>query len=110
MKTPKDVLLGVKELLSDPNKWTQGAAAVDNEGGSVYPTDRSACQFCLIGGVSRVLGQGPFSEKSTLHAEVCEVLRSACREIAGNAYLTRYNDSHTHAEVMGLLDKAIELA
>lgn len=61
MNTVKETLLGVKELLSDPNKWGQGMSAMSSDGKPVHATDRAACKFCLLGGLDKVLTAGLLS-------------------------------------------------
>jgi hypothetical protein len=45
------VLKQVRELLSDPTKWTQGTSARDASGNAVDPKDPAATCFCVYGAV-----------------------------------------------------------
>jgi hypothetical protein len=41
----------IKELLSSPEKWTQGVSARDKNGDIVYATCATATCFCLMGAI-----------------------------------------------------------
>ena len=43
----------IKELLSDPSKWTQGKIARDSSMNEIHPNDPQAVCWCLIGAVRK---------------------------------------------------------
>lgn len=92
----------VKELLSSPEKWTQGTYARDALGGRpVPPLDEDAVCFCLIGAVRKcypiISDQCPVLAKITL--ELCTNLKMAV--------ITDWNDypDRTFEQVKQLVDK-----
>lgn len=96
MNNITEILIKAKALIADPNYWTKGTYfrdRKDNECGI-----NMACKFCSIGAVHKVapycLGNG--------------ALTALANSINGPEPLYLYNDTHTHAEVMAVWDKAIE--
>lgn len=53
MKTLKEVLIGAKDILSDPNKWCKGASAVNSNGYAVEALQHDACKFCMLGAIEK---------------------------------------------------------
>ncbi len=98
-----ETLERVRELLSDPNRWTQGFFARNAEGAGIgidgIKADKAAA-FCILGALFRV--DGPYG----FPAE--EAIRNALpRGVQG---IPDYNDSRRHRSVLKLLDKAIAKA
>jgi hypothetical protein len=48
----------VKDILSDPSKWTQGFFARDKLGQPCEPLDENAVQYCIVGALMRAYGRG----------------------------------------------------
>lgn len=90
-------LKAVRELLSDESHWTQGEAARSEDGRAVSPQEKEACSWCLIGAAIKVAEEG---------SDAHQILR-ALKEAGSIKYVHHFNDSHSHAEVLQLLDKAI---
>jgi hypothetical protein len=44
----------VKDILSDPSKWTQGAAARNKRGELCSVLSPDATRFCILGAIARV--------------------------------------------------------
>jgi hypothetical protein len=42
------------QLFSKPGTWTQGPYALDRLGNAISPTHRSACKWCLVGGLLKI--------------------------------------------------------
>lgn len=93
----------VCELLSGPEKWTQGVPAMDAAGDLVLPTDPRACCWCLRGAIERCY-----------KPEWCQAVEAAyIRELYGSSKrklvecLSVWNDSpqRTFADVRKLLVK-----
>lgn len=99
----KEVLVQAKELISTEEKWTQGAYGRQADGTLISFTDPRACRFCTMGALFRA------------SAEDMDGFDGANRALS-QAIGTRsigivaFNDSHTHAEVMAMFDKAIRIA
>ena len=87
-----EILKAGRELISDPARWTQGAFARNETGESIF-ADEGAIRFCSIGAISKVCG------KRCVSKFACEVL--------GGFNVALFNDTHTHAEVLAMWDRAI---
>lgn len=125
MNTTLEILRRARERLSDPARWTQGAYARDADGFTTAMYDDDAVCWCLVGAISKETnilnlpwyGDGEkavnFLSKqvSTLVSEFNdththgEVLALLDRAIRGS--LIDFNDTHSHEEVLELIDKAI---
>ena len=109
-EVPKDdcraILTRTREILSDPDRWTQGAVAVDAKGQSLSsPIYRKAVSWCLMGACAKAaydLGL-IYDMRSVAHA---------LRPYAPSPYedVTRFNDSRhvTHDKVLLLIDRSLE--
>lgn len=97
-ETPADQLRAAKALIDTPDKWTREVMGRDISGHPVEDVDSAVC-FCIIGAtvVARAPLDGP--------------LRDSLPEWA-HASFADFNDSPrtSHADVMALFDRAIELA
>lgn len=96
--TPKDVLCEARRLIENPDRWVgkcRMAEAVD--GREVGPNHPDAYRFCLIGALKR----------ASLNEVEYDVARHVVGELLGDHLIGVWNDNHTHAEVIGLLDQAI---
>lgn len=92
-----------RRLISDPGKWTVGAAARTATGLYLSSgSDADATCWCSYGAIQKVAGD-------LVEAEVI-VLRAVVRAYAGDysATIVTFNDSHSHKEVMAVWDLAID--
>jgi hypothetical protein len=92
-------------LIDSPEKWAQGASAKDSEGFIVALHAEDAVSFCSLGALGIKC-----SDKGYLDNEAYESSRTYLKRAAGQRLITEYNDTRTHAEVMQMFDKAIQLA
>jgi hypothetical protein len=92
---PAEVLRGAKALIQDPAHWCQFEMCLPE-------WDGLAKRFCSVGALFEF----------NPHPRDCVVfLDRAAKELsAGRFSIAGYNDSRTHAEVMLLWDRAIELS
>lgn len=92
--TALESLRSARARIATPDRWTQSAAARDSGGRGVEATDPSAVCWCLIATLqlSRWL-----EHENALTAVTIET----------GGYLAQFNDTHTHAEVLAALDRAI---
>jgi hypothetical protein len=100
MTTPQEALQKARELISDPKRWTQGAFARDGKGRSASIA-RGVC-FCSIGAIASVAG-----------TNLVRPVPDAILKLAGfrsHAEWARFNDSHSHSEVLARFDRALEKA
>ena len=98
-----DTLHGMRELLAEPSRWTQKVSARDAAGKSRDATDPCATSFCLVGAAQRVSPQGP---TGVYYGLVTKHLADTLGRRWGIG-LAKYNDTHTHTEVLALLNTAI---
>lgn len=92
----RDDLEGVRECVVQG--WTRGHLALDKHGTPCIPNDEDAAEFCLVGAMQRMTGATMLDP-----GEVYGV-------IADHLYpvnVTEFNDSHTKAQVIRMLDKVI---
>ena len=103
MKTVLQLLTEGRELISDPKRWTTGEFARDEHERAVFVYDPKAVCWCSVGAIHKVEGPPtPSSGENTWPALRALHAATACRNIA------KYNDTHSHAEVLAIWDKAIE--
>lgn len=87
-------------LIEDPARWTTNFFARNKQGGaSVEPESQQATCWCSLGAVRRVIGP----ELINAEAEIARALEAATGE-----WITEFNDTHSHAEVLAGWRKAIE--
>lgn len=96
-----DALQALREaraLIQDPERWTRGVLARDANGREVDEHADAAVCWCLEGAVARVCAQSGCG-----FYEAWGPVRSAAAFVP----LAEFNDSHSHADVLAVLDKAI---
>lgn len=93
----------VRELLSDPERWTKGAWALNQAGAEVNAISSDAKCWCLVGAISRCYRtddeQQPIRDAS---AKVKALI------LDRHATIVDFNDSPktTHADILAVLDEA----
>lgn len=105
--TTLETLTKVRELLSDPDRWCQGLRARNKDGLPVEPDGRTAVSWCLSGAIQRVSATSYLGFDAISAIDEIFDARSVLDEII-YVSLEEYNDTHTHTEVLALLDEAIE--
>lgn len=88
----------IRELLSSPDKWTQGVFARNSSGYRTYELDQDACSFCLMGALYRCYID---TEDDGL------LVRSKLGQAIEDNTITGWNDDpkRTFAEVKELVDR-----
>ncbi|WP_454287239.1 DUF6197 family protein [Rhizobium arsenicireducens] len=81
------------DLIRDPDNWTRQTRARNAAGNPVQPEDKSAKSFCSIGAMYRV---GMNLQERRAAAELI------------HPRLQQFNDTHTHAEVMEVWNRALQ--
>ncbi len=98
----REFLQRVRAIISDPSHWTQGALARGADGKSANVTDRATC-WCLVGAFYATAEEGGvdffFIEEA--------MFAVSCRLPDSSISISNYNDTHEHADVIALLDRAI---
>ncbi len=95
-KTTKEILTEARSLITDRDNWTQGFFARDSEGLKIGARDTDAVCWCAWGALGRSANEDEYAtawQQLTLFME---------------GSIARFNDSHTHEEVLTAFDKAIE--
>ena len=101
MSQAKKVLERARELITDPAHHTQDAYAKDDRGIKVSVNNVRATCWCSMGAISKAetqLGYGFTDGARNLLVTAME----------GN--IIKFNDSHTHEEVLAAFDNAIQEA
>lgn len=98
----KEILIEVREVIKDRKSWTYNAWARDKYGKPVRVDSENAVRFCLLGAGEKVTGNlGLLTDWYDLLLELCKYTDNNPGE---------FNDTHTHKQVIEMLDRAIELA
>ncbi len=106
--TPVELLRELRSLLSDESRWAQRNFAYRANGvptGGTYP---EAVCWCVSGAMQKVLGNGTrFTTEAgySLQAQVVSLLGE--ESMKG---VVKFNDTHTHGEVMDWFDRALAKA
>ena len=106
---PTEILEGVRELLSDERRWCKGAFARNKDGAKLrYGSDEGARRWDIGGAVDHVASGGYEDGGHALRLIDDEEDLPPDTPEAGP--ITAFNDleSTTHADMLGLLDRAIE--
>lgn len=105
MTTDLDTLKQMRILLDKPEHWTQDVYARNIEGKSTLVTFDDAYSFCLYGAHRKITKGGMLS------VTVNQILIDAMKVVGSGRYeIGHFNDTHTHTQVLKLLDTAIEIA
>lgn len=106
MTTIYETLVAAKNLISNPDNWTQEAVARDSHGADTYSLNTDAVCWCSIGALHKVTKNNSLVITSAAK-HLRFVLEQEHKDYDGIAH---FNDSHTHAEVMAFWNKAIAAA
>ena len=130
MKSTKEVLIEARELISDPEHWTQGAFAEhqDYDDDEIYfdetePNAPDACRWCASGAIAKIEDTDSplWQDLEPLAAELGWRLADQDNPYLGSQpddewaqdraidVIARFNDNPntTHADVLALFDRAI---
>lgn len=100
-----EILTKARELISDPDSWTQGAFARNRDGLSTEIGSDYAVCWCANGALARVTqGKDVWFQGRWVHIRHLLEHGIDCKGIVC------FNDSHEHEEVLEMFDKAIELS
>lgn len=96
----RGVLMRTRERIADPARWTQWVAARDVDGARVNPCSPTATCWCLFGALWVEGGGG----MSNVYISAIAALHQPLHGLN----VADFNDRHTHADVLALLDRAVE--
>jgi hypothetical protein len=102
MTTTAEILQKARDLISDEKNWTKGEYARNERGSFIDYDSKSATCFCSVGALLKV-------SPAERARDAFFFLSQECEETAGQL-VVRFNDTHTHAEVLDLFDRAIKRA
>jgi hypothetical protein len=92
-------LIAARALIADPKNWTQDVMASRADQMECEPRDPDAVCWCSLGAISKV----------TEGLEEFWRARDALRQfVSDSPSVSEFNDTHTHAEVLAVFDRAIE--
>ncbi len=106
-KTVAQILKEARALIADEKNWTQGDYARSSLGNSTGVKNEDAECFCAIGALAKVQGITPNDD---ITGASYLALEASGGEQTLGFIVARYNDDHTHAEVLALFDRAIARA
>lgn len=98
--TVADVVREVRNLLADPDRWTQGDFAQNAMGDAVPAWANEAVCWCLVGAIEKVCDE---SEDVTEYE-----IETALRDFSGWDPISSFNDNNPHAQVVTMLDRFLE--
>lgn len=94
--TVKDVLIAARAKIADPANWTQRVSAREVNGHVVAHDDAMAVCWCALGALANVIWRN----------DIYWAAESALSDAIGGS-IHKFNDTHTHAEVLAKFDEAI---
>ncbi len=111
---PVDILSLARTLIARPDRWAQGAIALDRNGRSLTTFD-GGCRFCAAGAVglaAHVLGQDETARRSIGPAvdHAGRLLDSAAYKLGEFESYIGLNEHDTHANVVAMFDHALDMA
>lgn len=103
--TVKEGFEGLRALLEDPDRWTQGANALDEEGKMLFwGTNPEAVSWCINGGIHLIADRVSTPDGRPLSG----MMRRSLMLHIETSRIGAFNDSHSHEEVIALFDKILE--
>jgi len=109
LDTPVKVLNAIKESIKDPEQWSQGAEARSSFGQPVQWNSRHAVKLSLVGAYFRLNPPpGPGAQAMVAFEVATSEYRSGFYDQWDHA--KSFEATHSHAEVIAAIDRAIELA
>jgi hypothetical protein len=113
-----EVLSAARELIADPEHWTQGTYAIENTGNEVYPDESNAYAFCSAGALAKASGttfnEAGDMQPTQLYDTAYFELKRAALALFGTDSVTSVNDGElktdpetAHPDVLAMFEKAI---
>ena len=104
-KEVKQTLIKARSLIEKPENWLQGSFSCDAEGNHCFATEENAVCFCSLGAVERAINETivDYGCGADVYAAARELL-----QVKMGTSAIKFNDSHTHQEVLAKFDEAIK--
>jgi len=104
--TPHQVLVAARTLLSNRDRWTQGAFAKTEKGRVIGPTEAKAVCFCAMGACRHIGGETQIAYRAQ------DALDRAAQAKFSDAYgplcIVEVNDELGYEQTLQCFDAAIE--
>lgn len=97
-------LRNVRELLSDPDRWTRGSVARTADDAETHPRSRNAVAWCLVGAAEHCA-----TDRLSYWAARSALFEEISRRMPG-AGIPRFNDTATHEELLSVIEAALHRA
>ena len=113
MKEYAEVLRDARALIADEARWIKGHFALDEDGEEVPSHSRRACKFCLVGAVRHAAMTRLGGNELAPHCVKLGHMVIASLPTGKHTWMaSEFNDNPrtTHADALGVLDRAIERA
>ena len=114
--TTETILRQARELISDPARWTQNAAARSAHGHPVPVVSPHAIKWCAIGAIARTIDElkqswaAPNVGAAWLTMKAVTNPDQSRLNNCSNAEIATFNDAASHEDVMLVFKHAIEAA
>lgn len=99
------IIEGARDLISDPGKWCQGHLGLTADGRDTTGATPDTVKRCVIGAMHAVAKTHGFTQKQAEDAHQA-VMKQKCRLFGWDRDLGVFNNTHTHAQVLKVLDAA----
>lgn len=108
-----EILKAARALITSPDNWTQGSYARNAIGLTTLIASGEACRFCSLGAIERIMHISRDNlrrNRDVAAGDVRKCLVQAIYKYQGGVKSTiaRFNDHHTHSEVLAVFDLAID--
>jgi hypothetical protein len=89
--TDLQLVKDVRAKLADPNSWVQYKLAVDKDNNTVWPEDKKAIKWCLVGAADSIKGDLEIEGSYTWHEDAKNVRKKGHR-LASLLHANIYSD------------------
>ena len=110
------IVARAREIISDPNRWTQDELALSKNGESALPADADAYRFCAVGALQRAAHElcGGHRLATTLAHTIQDAIERCAKTLRNpnlEFSLENLNDEHGgHAAVLQLFDDYLAIS
>ena len=101
-----DVLVETRKILTNPHNHTKKCFARNARSQFRKPTDTDAVKFDLIGAVMKACGVSNYWGSSDPVFK--SVIERLTKLLPPDTHITNYNDTHSHSEIINLINTAVD--